>query len=91
MTRSIITLSVAAALFTACLSEAPQGLAPAQPAATTVAMDFYHKPLPKIPLPNDVATRYDATSATGRRINASLVAPTEFEKKARASIDALDG
>lgn len=91
MTRSIITLSVAAALFMACLSEAPQGLAPAQPAATTVAMDFYHKPLPKIPLPNDLATRYDPTSATGRRLNASLVAPTEFEKKARASIDRLDG
>jgi hypothetical protein len=54
-------------------------------------MDFYHRPLPEIPLPNDVATRYDATSATGRRINASLIAPTYFEQRARARIDMLDG
>ncbi|MBD90173.1 MAG: hypothetical protein CL940_07535 [Deltaproteobacteria bacterium] len=91
MTRSNTTLIIAAALLFGCESRTPEGLGPAAPAATTVAMDFYNKPLPEIPLPNDVATRYDATSATGRRINASLVAPTEFEKKARASIDGLDG
>jgi len=54
-------------------------------------MDFYHEPLPQIPLPNDLATRHDPTSATGRRINASLLAPTHFERTARANIDNLDG
>ena len=37
-----------------------------------------------IPLPNDIATRYDAGSATGRRINASMVSPGEG-KDGRAS------
>jgi hypothetical protein len=74
-----------------CLSEAPEGLAAAEPAQTTVLMDFEHRPLPLIPLPFDVATRYDATSVTGRRINASMIAPTGLERRVRALIDDLDG
>ncbi len=54
-------------------------------------MDFFDKPLPTIPLPNDVATRYDATSPTKRRINASLLAPTQLEQRVRKLIDELDG
>ena len=54
-------------------------------------MDFYAKPLPEIPLPNDVATRYDSSSPTKRRINASMVAPTNFEATARELIDNIDG
>ena len=54
-------------------------------------MDFLAKPLPEIPLPNDIATRYDATSATGRRINASMLAPTRLERSVRARIDEIDG
>ena len=76
----------------ACESDAPTGLAPT-PAGTgaVVKFDTAHRPLPEIPLPNDFATRYDATSPTKRRINASLVAPTQWEKTTRANLDALDG
>lgn len=76
---------------TACTAVEAEGLAPAEPAETHVKMDFYHKPLPEIPLPNDIATRHDATAATGRRINASMVAPTAFESGVRERIDSLDG
>lgn len=74
----------------ACQSD-PVGLAPAQPAKTTVKFDFEHRPLPEIPLPNDLATRYDSTSATGRRVNASQLATTSFERITREKIDQLDG
>ncbi|MCC6620632.1 MAG: hypothetical protein IT385_05225 [Deltaproteobacteria bacterium] len=69
----------------------PEGLAPARPANTTVKLDFFAEPLPEIPLPNDVATRYDATSPTLRRVNASMIAPTTFEVKTRTLLDTLDG
>ena len=72
-----------------CLSEPPQGIAPSQPASTTVKMDFYHRPLPELPLPNDVATRFDPTSATQLRVNASMVAPTHFEMRVRELIDQI--
>ncbi len=71
--------------------DAPEGLAPAQPADTTVKVDFEAKPLPEIPLPNDLATRFDETSPTHRRINASMMAQTQFETLVRQNIDMLDG
>ena len=72
-------------------SDDPAGLAASQAAAVTVKVDFEHRPLPEMPLPNDLATRFDATSATKRRINASLVAPTSFERITRQKADQLDG
>lgn len=72
-------------------SSAPEGLHPAEPARTTVKMDFFHRPLPELALPNDIATRYDATSPTLRRINASMVAPTSFEARIRERLDQMDG
>jgi len=56
-----------------------------------VKFDYFAKPLPDIPLPNDVATRFDPLSPTGRRINASLMAPTSMEKTTRELLDELDG
>lgn len=57
-----------------------------------VKFDVYHRPFPEIPLPNDFATRYDATSPTRRRLNASiLVGATEWEKATRAELDKLSG
>ncbi len=53
--------------------------------------DLDHKPLPEIPFPNDLATRADPTAATGLRINASMIAPTQLESRVRAKIDQLDG
>src|SRR5256885_15798456 len=56
-----------------------------------VKFDIYHRPLPDIPLPNDFATRFDPSSPTKLRVNASQIAPTEWEKGARLAIDQLDG
>ena len=80
-----------AALTAGCLSTAPEGLGPAQPAATTVAMDFYNRPLPEIPLPNDVATWPDPSSPTGLRLNVSTIAPTHMEQDLRGHFADLDG
>ena len=79
------------ALSAGCTGEALEGLAPSQSAATTVVLDFFHKPLPEIPLPNDLATRFDSSAATGRRLNASMLAATGFERRTRELVDRLDG
>ena len=69
-----------------------QGLAPAQKTGgPQVRFDLLHKPLPEIPFPNDVATRADAQSPTGLRINASQIAPTALERGVREKLDGLDG
>lgn len=87
---------IAAGLFfctASCLMDrAPEGLrrTPEGPGAT-VRFDFGHKPLPDIPLPNDTATFPDPQSRTGLRINASLVAPTAIETKARKRFSELEG
>jgi hypothetical protein len=83
--------ALAALLVAGCLSEEPEGLYPSPPARTTVKYDFFHLPLPEIPLPNDIATRVDRNAATGVRINASMVAPTQFERRTRELVDELDG
>lgn len=75
----------------AACADRPEGLIASQPAAVTVEMDFYHRPLPDIPIPNDIATVGDPSSPTGRRVNASMVAPTGMERRARTLIDTLDG
>lgn len=85
--QAVLLLSLG--LLSAC-SEA-EGLLPATPADVTVKLDFEHRPLPDIPLPNDLATRWDPESRTGKRINASMVAPTEIERRTRRLIDGLDG
>ncbi len=74
-----------------CVENPLQGLQAAEPADTVVKMDFMHRPLPELPLPNDLATIHDAAADTKRRINASMVAPTAFERRTRRRIDALDG
>ena len=56
-----------------------------------VVWDAEARPLPEIPLPNDVATRLDPTSPTGRRLNVSEEAPTEYERDVRRRFNRLDG
>ncbi|CAN5537907.1 hypothetical protein BH09MYX1_BH09MYX1_07680 [soil metagenome] len=56
-----------------------------------VVFNTAHRPLPEIPIPNDVATFADPTSRTGRRINASLFAPTSMERIARQGFADLEG
>ena len=88
--KTIAALLLASTLpLSGCLDEV-EGIAPGNGADTTVVFDFFYRPLPKIPLPNDLATRYD--SASGKmRINASQVAPTVFEKTTRQLVDTLSG
>ena len=84
-------LCLGLAAIVSCSSEGGEGLARATAAKTTVVMDFLAKPLPRIPLPNDIATRYDEASATHRRINASMLGPTQMERRVRRHLDRLDG
>ncbi len=57
-----------------------------------VKFDVFHLPLPEIPLPNDFATRFDASSPTMRRLNASIeAAPTKWEQATRRDLDKLTG
>ncbi len=56
-----------------------------------VTFDVFAKPLPNIPMPNDFATRFDASSPTKRRINASMAASTKWERATRGTLDQLDG
>lgn len=72
------------------------GLAPGHRASPpgsgpVIRWDIAADPLPEVPLPNDVATWPDPTSPTGRRVNASMVAPTVFESRLRERFDQLDG
>jgi len=48
-------------------------------------------PIPIVPLPNDVLTRPDPTSPTGRRVNVPLDSDTTFEFDIRTNINKLDG
>ncbi|RLB47589.1 MAG: hypothetical protein DRI90_26170, partial [Deltaproteobacteria bacterium] len=76
----------------ACVDKAPDGIGrtPSGPGAT-VRYDLSHKPLPAIPLPNNTATWADPTSRTGLRVNASLVAPTSIEQRARERFSQMEG
>ena len=85
------TLVIGACILSGCFSAEPEALKNTPTAQTTVKMDFAARPLPEIPLPNDLATRFDASSPTNRRINASLIAPARFEADVRKLIDELDG
>ncbi len=70
----------------------PDGLRTTPPGdGPTVVFDLTRRPLPEIPAPNDVATFADPTSRTGRRINVSLVAPTELEQSARDGFSEMEG
>jgi hypothetical protein len=68
-----------------------EGLMRSLPAEVTVEFDFDERPLPNIPLPNDIATRPDPSARTGLRVNASMIAPTGMERRTRTLIDGLDG
>jgi hypothetical protein len=89
--KRFLTCSLAAAL-AACTSPEGSGLMKTpEGTGAQVKFDVYQRPLPEIPLPNDFATRFDATSPTKRRINASMLAATKWERATRESIDQLDG
>ncbi len=86
---------LAAALWIAAGCESgkpPKGLGPSQEGeGPVVVFDLFHRPLPKVPLPTDIAARPDPDSPTGMRLNASLVADTYLESWIRGILDSLDG
>jgi len=85
MSRRLVFV-IAVALAGACAGEEPWGLAEAtvEAGAPRVIFDVAAKPLPVIPLPNDVATRLDPSEPfTGRRVNVALDAPTRTEREVR--------
>src|SRR4051812_17897712 len=81
------------ALAGACgVDTAPDGLRMTPPGdGPMVKFDVSHRPLPDVPLPNDVATFADPTSRTGRRINVSLIAPSHMEARAREDFTTMEG
>lgn len=89
----LLSTAAACALGPACaIDTAPDGLRMTPPGnGPMVKFDVTHRPLPDVPLPNDVATFADPTSRTGRRINVSLVAPTHMERQARDDFQSLEG
>jgi hypothetical protein len=88
--RALAALA-ACALFFGCerkiegILPTPEGTGPA------VSFDLMRRPMPEVPFPNDIATRSDLSSPTGRRINSSIVAPTTLETEVRQEFDLLDG
>jgi hypothetical protein len=86
-------VSVAMGALGACsLDTVPAGYGPTPPGdGPLVVFDLTRRPLPEIPLPNDVATTADPTSRTGRRINVSLLAPSRLERAAREGFVDMEG
>lgn len=87
------SLPFALGALASCLSDPPTffGRAPSG-RGPTVRFDVFSQPFADIPLPNDFATRYDDTSPTKRRLNASVLAgKTTFERATREQLDALTG
>lgn len=92
-TKILVALS-SAAFLAGCVQygDEAKGLARAEHGTgPAVKWDLSARPLPEIPFPNDVATYPDPKSPTGRRVNASMVGPTDMESSVRKKIDRLDG
>jgi hypothetical protein len=49
------------------------------------------KPVPIVPFPNDLMTRYDETSPTKLRLNLPLNAVTQLENEVRKKMNTMDG
>ena len=86
-------LGLALGLVTSCdIDTIPEGLRRTPPGnGPQVKFDTSQRPLPEVPLPNDVATFADPTSRTGVRVNVSLVAPTHMERRAREDFASMEG
>jgi hypothetical protein len=83
----------AATLLTACTQSEPQGLwlAP-DDQGPGVIFNLEATPLPDVPFPIDVATRFDPTSPTRRRVNVSVIGgTTDLENGVRTNLDTMDG
>ena len=89
---SLPTLLLAVGAFALSCAGPPTGLAPTPDGdGPAVSFDLLKRPLPEIPLPNDLATRPDRDAATGKRVNVSLIAPTTLETLVRQEMNSVDG
>ena len=90
--KRLVLLS-AVAVVASCASPEGKGLMErGAGSGAEVTFDVFARPLPNIPMPNDFATRFDASSPTRRRVNASIAAgSTRWERATRATLDQLDG
>ncbi len=87
-----LALVVPLAALSCSVDQAPAGLARALPGdGPVVRFDISHKPLPDIPMPNDIGTWPDPSSRTGLRLNPSVLAPTSIEHVAREKFGELEG
>jgi len=85
-------IAICLGFFGCAMDSIPNGLQATPPGdGPVVVFDLTRRPLPEIPAPNDVATFADPTSRTGRRINVSLIAPTDLEQDARSGFAELEG
>lgn len=81
-----------ALLLIACAGDRPAGLsATGTGTGPLVYWDLEAEPLPEVPLPNDVATRVDPASPTGRFVNISTHAASGLETKLRKAANQLEG
>ena len=67
------------------LRETPDGNGP------RVVVDWDAEPFPELPFPNNLATRPDSNSPTGRKLNISTVSSTKYESETRAKLNDLTG
>ena len=56
-----------------------------------VRVDWDAHPFPDVPFPTNLATRPDADSPTGRRLNISTVSSTKYETETREKLNDLTG
>lgn len=88
-TLTLLSLPLVAACVNGPRSE---GLAPAEnTGGPQIVWDIEARPLPEIPLPNNAATRLDPGSPTGRWVNVSFEAATQYERDVRSEFNRLDG
>jgi hypothetical protein len=90
--RSLYALGLATLIAACAMDTAPSGaFATPEGNGPVVVFDLQHRPLPEIPIPNDVATFADPTSRTGLRVNVSTIADTRLEITARKGFADLEG
>lgn len=82
---------VSLVLVAAC-SPAAEGLRATPPGdGPMVVVDWDRRPIAEVPFPNDLATRSDATSPTGLRLNLATEADTAYDSKTRTKFNELTG
>jgi hypothetical protein len=93
MTRWFPAVAFALGLLVGCeVDRAPTGLRLTPPGAgPLVRFDPTHRPLPDMPLPNDLAAFADPTSRTGVRVSLSRVGSSAMDRRAREELSSMEG